>query len=149
VDYADQHSGESQADANRRGDCDLLSMEVGLVHTFNCPGFLIGDISGNGLVSYYINLILEGVGITSPNTKAAINGGLQVWNLVAAMTGAMLIDKLGRRTLFIISNIGMLFGELWRTVPFTAVPILTPSWRLRPVDRYHRSFQRVTYYCRC
>ena len=34
--------------------------------------------SGNGLVSYYINLVLEGVGITSPRTKAAINGGLQV-----------------------------------------------------------------------
>ncbi|KAJ3480655.1 hypothetical protein NLI96_g8199 [Meripilus lineatus] len=64
--------------------------------------------SGNGLVSYYINLVLEGVGITETGTKAAINGGLQVWNLVAAMTGALLVDKLGRRTLFIISNAGML-----------------------------------------
>ena len=34
--------------------------------------------SGNGLVSYYINLVLEGVGITLASTKAAINGGLQV-----------------------------------------------------------------------
>jgi len=34
--------------------------------------------SGNGLVSYYINLVLEGVGITKTGTKAAINGGLQV-----------------------------------------------------------------------
>lgn len=34
--------------------------------------------SGNGLVSFYINLVLEGVGITSTRTKAAINGGLQV-----------------------------------------------------------------------
>lgn len=33
--------------------------------------------SGNGLVSYYINLVLEGVGIVDPGTKAAINGGLQ------------------------------------------------------------------------
>ena len=37
-----------------------------------CPG------SGNGLVSYYINLVLEGVGISNAGTKAAINGGLQV-----------------------------------------------------------------------
>ncbi|KAI0078841.1 general substrate transporter [Panus rudis PR-1116 ss-1] len=66
--------------------------------------------SGNGLVSYYINLVLEGVGITDTGTKAAINGGLQVWNLIAAMTGALLVDKLGRRTLFIISNAGMLIG---------------------------------------
>ncbi|KAH9945447.1 general substrate transporter [Epithele typhae] len=64
--------------------------------------------SGNGLVSYYINLVLEGVGITDAGTKAAINGGLQVWNLMAAMSGALLVDKLGRRTLFIISNVGML-----------------------------------------
>ena len=28
------------------------------------------------------------------------------------MTGAMLVDRLGRRTLFIISNAGMLVGEL-------------------------------------
>lgn len=34
--------------------------------------------SGNGLVSYYINLVLEGVGIVDTSTKAAINGGLQV-----------------------------------------------------------------------
>lgn len=34
--------------------------------------------SGNGLVSYYINLVLEGVGVTKTETKAAINGGLQV-----------------------------------------------------------------------
>ncbi|CAL1716242.1 unnamed protein product [Somion occarium] len=64
--------------------------------------------SGNGLVSYYINLVLEGVGISDTGTKAAINGGLQVWNLLAAMTGALLVDRLGRRTLFIISNVGML-----------------------------------------
>ncbi|TFK94102.1 general substrate transporter [Polyporus arcularius HHB13444] len=64
--------------------------------------------SGNGLVSYYINLVLEGVGISDAGTKAAINGALQVWNLIAAMSGALLVDKLGRRTLFIISNVGML-----------------------------------------
>ncbi|KDQ59238.1 hypothetical protein JAAARDRAFT_57164 [Jaapia argillacea MUCL 33604] len=64
--------------------------------------------SGNGLVSYYINLVLDGVGITTTSTKAALNGGLMVWNLVCAVTGALLVDKLGRRTIFIISNAGML-----------------------------------------
>ncbi|TFK40369.1 general substrate transporter [Crucibulum laeve] len=64
--------------------------------------------SGNGLVSYYINLILEGVGITDTEAKAAINGGLQVFNFVIAASAAMLVDWTGRRTLFIISNAGML-----------------------------------------
>ncbi|KAJ8585741.1 general substrate transporter [Rhizopogon salebrosus TDB-379] len=64
--------------------------------------------SGNGLVSYYINMVLEGVGITSTRTKASINGGLQVFNLVSALMGTMFVDKLGRRKLFLISNVGML-----------------------------------------
>jgi hypothetical protein len=34
--------------------------------------------SGNGLVCYYIHLILEGVGVEDSNTQGAINGGLQV-----------------------------------------------------------------------
>ncbi|TFK28132.1 hexose transporter [Coprinopsis marcescibilis] len=64
--------------------------------------------SGNGLVSYYIDLVLTGIGITSPRTKTAINGGLQVFNFFIAMGAAMLIDWVGRRTLFITSNAGML-----------------------------------------
>ncbi|KAI0001426.1 general substrate transporter, partial [Russula compacta] len=70
--------------------------------------------SGNGLVLYYINLVLDGVDINSTTTKMTISGCLQIWNLVAALTGALLIDKLGRRTLFIISNAGMLITfSLW------------------------------------
>jgi len=34
--------------------------------------------SGNGLVSYYIHLTLQGVGVDDLNTQGAINGGLQV-----------------------------------------------------------------------
>ncbi|KAI0264422.1 general substrate transporter [Gloeopeniophorella convolvens] len=69
---------------------------------------LFSQWSGNGLVSYYINLVLDGVGISGTSAKAAINGGLQVWNFAAALTGALLVDRLGRRTLFIVSNAGML-----------------------------------------
>ncbi|KAI0049817.1 general substrate transporter [Auriscalpium vulgare] len=70
--------------------------------------------SGNGLVSYYINLVLEGVGINGTSAKAAINGGLQIWNLAAALIGALLVDRLGRRTLFIISTSGMLIAfSIW------------------------------------
>ena len=39
---------------------------------------LIICFSGNGLVSFYINLVLEGVGVTNTDTKAIINGCLQV-----------------------------------------------------------------------
>ncbi|KAG1737263.1 general substrate transporter [Suillus lakei] len=70
--------------------------------------------SGNGLVSYYINMVLDGVGITATRTKAAINGGLQIFNLASALVGTMLVDKLGRRKVFLISNIGMLIAfSMW------------------------------------
>jgi len=75
---------------------------------------LFSQWSGNGLVSHYINLVLESIDITGTKEKAMINGCLQTWNLVAAVTGALLIDKLGRRALFLISNTGMLLAfALW------------------------------------
>lgn len=85
--------------------------------------------SGNGLVSYYIDLVLEGVGIKDTETKSIVNGCLQVhfssylsaserltksigllkiFNFLIAMAAAMLVDTAGRRLLFLISNIGML-----------------------------------------
>lgn len=70
--------------------------------------------SGNGLVSYYINTVLDGVGITQTRTKAAINGCLQIFNLASALVGMMMVDKLGRRKIFLISNIGMLIAfSMW------------------------------------
>ena len=35
----------------------------------------------------------------------------QLFNLFAAMLGASLVDRLGRKTLFIISNAGMLISK--------------------------------------
>ena len=90
---------------------------------------LTAGCSGNGLVSYYINLVLDGVGITKTETKAVINGCLQVsrhandcfgiltcrlfeiFNLMMAIGSAMLVDFAGRRRLFITSNSGMLVGK--------------------------------------
>ncbi|KAG2074267.1 general substrate transporter [Suillus decipiens] len=64
--------------------------------------------SGNGLVSSYINIVLDGIGITTTQTKSIINGCLQIFNLASALLGTTLVDKLGRRKLFLISNVGML-----------------------------------------
>ena len=67
-----------QTHATDHCDSHVLAVEV-------CPVLIRRHISltgkgrsGNGLVSYYINLVLEGVGITNTRSKAAINGGLQV-----------------------------------------------------------------------
>ncbi|PAV15195.1 hexose transporter [Pyrrhoderma noxium] len=64
--------------------------------------------SGNGLVSYYLNKVFDSIGITSATTQLLINGILQIWNLAIAMCASFLVERIGRRILFISSCIGML-----------------------------------------
>ncbi|KAL2406685.1 Lactose permease [Exophiala dermatitidis] len=65
--------------------------------------------SGNGLVSYYLHDILQSVGITTSHDQSVINGGLQIWSfLVAVGFSALLVDKFGRKKLFMIAGVGML-----------------------------------------
>ncbi|KAI9731693.1 MAG: hypothetical protein M1834_004482 [Cirrosporium novae-zelandiae] len=71
--------------------------------------------SGNGLVSYYIHDILESVGVESSYNQTLINGCLQIWSfLVAILFSAFLVDKLGRKKLFMIAGVGMLITfSIW------------------------------------
>jgi MFS family permease len=60
------------------------------------------------LCSYYLVLVLNTIGITNVKDQTLINGLLQISNWLAAIfVGAMLVDRLGRRTLFLVSTCGM------------------------------------------
>ncbi|THH12056.1 hypothetical protein EW145_g218 [Phellinidium pouzarii] len=72
--------------------------------------------SGNGLVSYYLNKVFDAIGITDSLTQLLINGILQIWNLAVSMSSAFLVERIGRRTLFIASCIGMLVFFTMQTV---------------------------------
>ncbi|KAJ6190325.1 hypothetical protein N7519_000346 [Penicillium mononematosum] len=76
---------------------------------------LIALWNGQGVVSYYFSPILTSVGITSTTQQTGINGGLQIWNLLCSLAGALLADRIGRRTLWLISFIGMILVN----IPFT------------------------------
>lgn len=70
--------------------------------------------AGNSVVSYYMTLVLDAVGVTNPDTQTLINGLLQIFNWGAAIGAAVLVDRLGRRTLFNWSGIGMLVAfSIW------------------------------------
>jgi sugar porter (SP) family MFS transporter len=71
--------------------------------------------NGVGIISYYLVSVLKTIGIASTTQQTLINGFLQVWNLVAAVTAAALVDKLGRRFLFITSSVGMLLCYITMT----------------------------------
>ncbi|KAG9313586.1 hexose transporter [Chiua virens] len=59
--------------------------------------------SGNGLVSYYLNKVFDQIGITGSSTQLLINGILQIWNLGWALYASLMVDRLGRRFLFLVS----------------------------------------------
>jgi hypothetical protein len=64
--------------------------------------------NGVGVVSYYLTLVLNTIGITETADQALINGLLQIFNWIAAvLAGAMMVDRIGRRPLFLISVGGM------------------------------------------
>ncbi|THV75592.1 general substrate transporter [Aureobasidium pullulans] len=62
---------------------------------------------GNGVVSYYLALVLETVGITSVTDITLISGFLQLWNLIFCVGAAFSVDRLGRRALFLASAVVM------------------------------------------
>ena len=68
--------------------------------------------NGVGVVSYYLALVLESAGITSVTQQTLINGCLQIWNLILAVGAAFMVDKVGRRALFLTSCVGMLVGYI-------------------------------------
>jgi MFS family permease len=74
------------------------------------------QLSGNGLVSYYLNLVLNSIGITDSQEQLYINGGLMIYNWIFAIFFACLVERLGRRPLFLFSFSGMLVTYVIWTV---------------------------------
>ena len=77
--------------------------------------------AGNGVVSYYLALVLDTVGVTSVTDQTLISACLQIWNLLFSVIAAFLVDRLGRRPLFLASAVTMLVG-------FTLVAALSGSF---------------------
>ncbi|KAK5995400.1 Lactose permease [Cladobotryum mycophilum] len=63
-----------------------------------------GQYSGNALVSYYFPVIVKQTGITDPHTQLLLNALNPVVSWFAAILGATLLDRVGRRP-FLLSGI--------------------------------------------
>lgn len=63
--------------------------------------------SGNGLISYYLTLVLDSIGYKSEGTQTLVNGILTIWNLVTTLVFAFLCDRFPRRVLFLTSTVAM------------------------------------------
>lgn len=72
------------------------------------------NLSGNGLVSYYFNLVLESIGIKSEDRKLQINGYLMTYNFVISLVIAFTVGRFKRRIIFLLSTALMLiFYVIW------------------------------------
>jgi MFS family permease len=68
---------------------------------------LFSQWSGNGLVSYYATDVYKSIGITDADTQLGINGGLTILALIVSVSCALLVDRVGRRPLFITATASM------------------------------------------
>lgn len=76
--------------------------------------------NGQGIVTWYLSTVFKDVGILEVWKQTLLNACIQLFNLLVAITGAFLVDIVGRRTLFLISIIGIFCSYIGLTV-ITAV----------------------------
>jgi MFS family permease len=67
---------------------------------------VISQYSGNALFSNYMNTIYEGAGITDQNQKLGISTGKTILDLSVTIIAAFMVDRFGRRPLFLTSVFG-------------------------------------------
>lgn len=67
---------------------------------------VFSQLSGNGLISYYLKYVMDNVGITDPQTQLGINGGMKSMGLVVNIGMAFFVDFFGRRPIYLLSTIG-------------------------------------------
>ncbi|ORY22178.1 general substrate transporter [Naematelia encephala] len=66
-----------------------------------------GQFSGNNVSSYYLPVMLENVGITTVSTVLLLNAVYAITGWLAAIIGARLHDKVGRRKMLMGSCVAM------------------------------------------
>lgn len=66
--------------------------------------------SGSSVVSYYLVPVLLTIGVTSVRDQILLSGAVQLWGLVCAVTASLLVNRVGRRPLFLASVVIMFAG---------------------------------------
>ncbi|KDQ11487.1 hypothetical protein BOTBODRAFT_177319 [Botryobasidium botryosum FD-172 SS1] len=75
--------------------------------TVACMAASFGQLSGNGLVTYFLPVLLEQAGIrriADQHKRLVLNFVNSITGMVAAFTGSASVDRLGRRTLMLCST---------------------------------------------
>ena len=99
---------ELEKEFSKRGISDLWRTK-GNRHRLliACTAGFFSQTAGSGIVSYYIFLVLNQIGITNSDDQLVLNGCLTIFNMCIATGMAFTVDKFGRRPLFLIATFGM------------------------------------------
>lgn len=106
-----------QATASETSWLDLVRNKVNRKRTLIAVivGFY-GTWSGIAIVAYYLTFVLDTIGITDTSSQILINGLTQVFNLGVSLVNAALIDRMGRRPLWLWGIVGMLCSYIGWTI---------------------------------
>jgi MFS family permease len=66
--------------------------------------------SGAVIVAYYLVPILKSVGITSPRDQTLFNASMQIWNFLVSVAGSLLLERVGRRRMWLGATVAMLLS---------------------------------------
>jgi sugar porter (SP) family MFS transporter len=69
-----------------------------------------GQLSGNGLITYFLPILLQQAGITSPDRQRVLSLVNSITSMVGALTGTSLVDHVGRRKLMLWASVCSMCG---------------------------------------
>jgi MFS family permease len=99
--------------------CDNLRFRSVLVVSHHLPlrlALLTKHRCGQGVISYYFSPLLTSLNVTGTNQQTGINGGMQIWNFLVSIAGACLADRIGRRSLWLVSLVAMICSNVGITI---------------------------------
>ena len=97
LDGADKRWWDYRALFRNRASCYRLGCNVAVS--------IFGQWAGNGLVSYFFSAVLSTAGVKDDVTQLNYNLGYSCWQFFFAISGAFLVDRVGRRPLLLFTNI--------------------------------------------
>jgi len=65
---------------------------------------IFGQLSGNGLITYFLPILLKNAGITSQTRQLTLNFVNSVTSYIGALFGSAIVDRFGRRKILLLST---------------------------------------------
>jgi hypothetical protein len=87
---------------------DLIATKGNRYRSFICLACgVFSQFSGTSITAYYLHDVLDNIGLTDPKYQNKLNGFILMVNMIEAWFWALMVDRVGRRPLFLIASNGM------------------------------------------